>query len=71
MSAVYRYYCPEVDGALHAGDWVDADSDEAAIALITARHPGTHCEIWQGSRLVASVDDCPATHVGAKRAKPR
>lgn len=56
MSQVYRYYCLGGDGRLSTGDWFNSGSDDAAIALVAAKHPDTQCEIWQGTRLVGSVD---------------
>jgi hypothetical protein len=51
----YRYYCLDGVGHLHSAEWFNAKSDEDAIAQIAAKHPDGHCEIWQESRLVASV----------------
>jgi hypothetical protein len=51
----YRYYCLDGVGHLHLADWIAAESDEDAIAQIETRHPDGKCEIWQGSRLVAST----------------
>ena len=63
MSIVYRYYCLGGDGRLSTGEWFDADNDDAAMALIAAKHPGTHCELWQSSRLVGSIDQRSVTQV--------
>ncbi len=51
----YRYYCLDSTGELHSADWFEAESDEAAIAQIEAKHPDALCEIWQGRRLVAKL----------------
>jgi hypothetical protein len=51
----YRYYCLDASGLLHSAEWFEAESDEHAVELVSAKHPGGHCEIWQGTRLVASV----------------
>jgi hypothetical protein len=51
----YRYYCLDSTGHLYGAEWFHADSDEAAVALIEARHPDGFCEIWEGRRLVAKV----------------
>lgn len=51
----YRYYCLDGDGHLHSAEWFYAESDEAAIALIEAKHPDAVCEIWQNARLVAEI----------------
>ena len=54
-SEPYRYYCLDRAGRLHDAEWIEADGDEQAVALIEAKHPGEHCEIWQGKRLVAEL----------------
>jgi hypothetical protein len=51
----YRYYCLDGAGQLHDTAWFVAESDADAIAQITAKHPDSKCEIWQGKRLVASL----------------
>ena len=52
----YRLY--GLDGAhkVASGDWIDADSDEAAIEAANNIFRGSECEIWQGTRLVARLD---------------
>jgi len=51
----YRYYCLDGVGRLHSAEWLEAESDKAAIALVEARHPATLCEIWFGARVVAKL----------------
>jgi hypothetical protein len=51
----YRYYCLDSTGHLHSAEWIDADSDDEAIAQIQTRHADATCEIWQGNRLVAKL----------------
>lgn len=51
----YRYYCLDGVGHLHSAEWLDAASDEEAIAEVGERHPDGKCEIWQGRRLVAKI----------------
>ena len=58
----YRYYCLDGTGSLHSADWFHAESDEAAVAQIEARHPDCTCEIWRGRSLVASL---PADRLSA------
>lgn len=55
MSSNYRYYGLDVHGSLHAAEWFYATDDEDAIGQISAKHPDSQCEIWQGDRLVATV----------------
>ena len=51
----YRIYT--LDG-LHIlkGDWLEAASDEEAIIAARATNPGSKCEIWDGHRLVTTID---------------
>jgi hypothetical protein len=51
----YRYYCLDGAGKLHSAVGFEAESDEAAIALIEAKHSDARCEVWQGNRLVGKV----------------
>jgi hypothetical protein len=56
--AAYRLYC--LDGAGHIGlaDWIEADTDEDAIASARDLRPGAHrCEIWLKERLVATLSE--------------
>ena len=56
--AAYRLYC--LDGAGHIGlaDWIEADTDEAAIAGARELRPDAHrCEIWLKDRLVAKLSE--------------
>lgn len=54
----YKLYCLGGDGKITAADWIDAESDEKAIAIARAMEKSVDCEIWKGNRLVARV---PAT----------
>lgn len=51
----YRYYCLDGVGQLHSAEWFEADSDDAAIALIENSQPDSLCEIWKDHRLVAKL----------------
>ena len=51
----YRYYCLDASGRLHEAEWFQAEDDEAAVSQIRNKHPDAKCEIWQGTRLVASI----------------
>ena len=53
--AHYRYYCLDGGGRLHEADWVEAASDQDAVAKVLAMHPGSLCEIWLGNSLVARI----------------
>ena len=52
----YRIYCYDGAHAIVTADWIAAGSDEEAIAKAGARGFGTKCEIWDASRLVASLE---------------
>ena len=53
----YRLY--RLDGAdkVASAEWIEGDDDEAAIAAARELHHGRRCELWQGLRLVARIDD--------------
>lgn len=53
----YRVYC--LDDARHFVDanWIEAGSDEEAIAKAQAKGFGSKCEIWDGQRLVAQLEE--------------
>ena len=38
-----------------SADWLEAASDEEAIAKAEAKGYGSQCEIWDGRRLVAEL----------------
>ena len=53
----YRVYCMDGAGHISLADWIEATTDEDAIAQ--ARRLKRHalkCEVWQHSRLVAALD---------------
>ena len=52
----YRYYCLDAAGKLHDAAWFEAKSDDDAIEFVRTEHPNSKCEIWQGKRLVASLE---------------
>ena len=53
----YRLYCLDGAGRISLAQWIEANSDEDAIALVRAMKPDAlKCEIWQGPRLVARLD---------------
>jgi hypothetical protein len=52
----YRLYCFDGMGKVWAPDWLRASSDAEAIALAQAMDVGVKCEIWEGKRLVATIE---------------
>ena len=55
----YRVYCFDAAHKVLTADWLQAASDEDAIAKAEAQGFGTKCEIWDGKRLVAQLEDEP------------
>ena len=51
----YRYYRLDGDGHIQGADWLDAPSDEEAIAQLRVKHSGGICELWKGKRLVGRI----------------
>ena len=55
----YRVYCIDGGNKIDTADWVDAEDDGAAIAAVRERFPWHKCELWDGPRLVGTVDTRP------------
>jgi hypothetical protein len=53
----YRVYCLDAEHHMVSADWIEAVSDEDAIALAEARGFGSKCEVWEGRRLVAELGE--------------
>jgi len=51
----YRSYSWDAAGNLFEAAWFAAASDQDATRQIEAKYPKSKCEVWQGSRLVASI----------------
>jgi hypothetical protein len=55
--ADYRLYWFNDNGHIGLGDWINAETDELAIAEALKLRPEAHkCEIWLETRLVAKLD---------------
>lgn len=52
----YRVYCHDGVNKVVSAEWVDAQTDDEAIALVQARYSEYDCELWDGRRLVAKID---------------
>jgi hypothetical protein len=52
----YRLYCFDGAGKVWTGDCLSAGSDAEAIELAHCMDVGVKCEIWQGNRLVATIE---------------
>jgi hypothetical protein len=57
MSAAlyYRLYCFDGVGKVWAAEWIHAGSDEEAIHAAHRMDIGIKCELWEGKRLVATI----------------
>jgi hypothetical protein len=53
----YRVYCYDAAHKIVSGDWLEAASDEEAVAKATEAGFGNKCEVWHGERLVAQLAD--------------
>ena len=53
----YRVYCYDRARKIVSADWIEAVSDEEAIARAEAAGFGDKCEIWDGNRMVAQLED--------------
>ena len=39
-----------------SAEWIEAEDDEDAIRIVSERHDGYKCEVWDRKRLVARLD---------------
>ena len=53
----YRVYCFDSAHKVLTADWLEAPSDEEAIAKAHELGFGTQCELWDGRRLVAQLEE--------------
>ena len=53
----YRIYCFDIALRAVTADFIKAATDEEAVAEAQARGFGSKCEIWDGRRLVAQLED--------------
>ena len=53
----YRVCCYDAAHKVVTADWLKAESDEDAIAKAKAAGFGSKCEIWDGKRLVAELEE--------------
>jgi hypothetical protein len=52
----YRMYCYDAQMKTVSSDLIQAANDEVAIAQAEVRGFGSKCEIWEGNRLVAKLE---------------
>ena len=55
----YRLYCYDGAGKLWVADWLEAASDEAAMAEARTMTVAVKCEVWERDRLVGTIDNPP------------
>jgi hypothetical protein len=55
MSA-YRVYCLDGAGKVWAAEWIEAESDSAALDAARRFASAVHCEVWLAERLVGKVN---------------
>ena len=53
----YRVYCYDAVHQVVSQDLIEAASDEDAIAQAEATGYASKCEIWDGDRLIAQLED--------------
>jgi hypothetical protein len=54
--ASYRLYCLDGLGHISLADWIEASSDDDAVAEARRmKIGGSKCEVWDGKRLVARL----------------
>ena len=51
----YRLYCFDGERHIAHGEWIQADDDSAAIAVVTSKKIGLDCELWEGNRFIAKI----------------
>lgn len=52
----YRFYCLDGEGHISLAEWLDASSDEEALAEARRIRPNAYkCEVWQEDRLLAQL----------------
>jgi hypothetical protein len=58
--AGYRLYCLDGANKVASAEWIEADSDEAAIEVAKDMMNGQQWELWQRSRRVIRLRRKPA-----------
>ncbi len=57
--SAYRLYHIDGGGRFSAAEWIEADSDEAALEAARSLGKSISCELWQGQRFVGRIDSGP------------
>jgi hypothetical protein len=53
----YRVYCFDGSAMTLTGDLIEARDDAEALEIAKAQRFGSKCEVWEGDRLVAQLED--------------
>ena len=53
--AKYIVYCLNEAGKIRRSEWIDADSDEEALAEARALKLSYDCEVWKGNDHIGDV----------------
>lgn len=59
----YRYYRLDGVGHIQGAEWLDAASDEDAIALLKSKHSDGTWELWKGKRLIGRIRSDPSSDI--------
>lgn len=51
----YRVFCRDGAGRFSPAQWIRAESDELALSKAREINPDARCEVWEGQRLVATL----------------
>ncbi|MFC7535991.1 hypothetical protein ACFQPG_01255 [Sphingomonas sp. GCM10030256] len=57
----YKLYCLDARDKITKAHWIQADSDEEALAIACAMGLDSDCELWLGARKVARIVDGQAS----------
>jgi hypothetical protein len=57
LRKIYRVYCYDAARNVVSVDEIKASDDEQAIAMAEEAGFGTKCELWDGKRLVAQLEE--------------
>ena len=57
QKSTYRVYSYDAARQVVSADWIEAMGDDEAIAAAEAARFGTRCELWDGERLVAELQE--------------
>ena len=55
----YRLYCLDGKGAIGSADWIEAASDDEAVAIVRRKKLAASCELWDRNRLVCRIPAYP------------